>query len=69
MQRDGATREEALGRIAAQMPLAKKVAVADFVVDTNGTLKETVDHVDDTLRTVCARLGVDAGRYFASVSP
>jgi dephospho-CoA kinase len=69
MLRDGATREETLGRIAAQMPLAKKVAVADFVVDTNGTLSETLDHVDDTLRAVCARLGVDAGRYLASVSP
>jgi dephospho-CoA kinase len=69
MQRDGATREEVLGRIAAQMPMAQKVAVADFVVDTNGTLKETIERTDDVLRALCARLGVDAGRYLASVSP
>jgi dephospho-CoA kinase len=69
MQRDGATREEVGGRIAAQMPLARKVAVADFVIDTSGTMEDTARRTDEVLHAVCARLGVDPSRYRASVSP
>ena len=36
--RDDASREDAMARIAAQKPLAEKVAVADFVIDTDGPL-------------------------------
>lgn len=37
----GMTREEALGRIAAQPPQADKVAQADVVIDNSGTLDAT----------------------------
>ncbi len=39
--RDGAGEEEARARIAAQMPLADKGAVADFVVENDGDLAAT----------------------------
>lgn len=41
MARDGSTREEAAARIASQLPLAEKVAVADHVIDNGGTPDET----------------------------
>ena len=41
MARDGLSAEEADARMAAQWPLAQKVAVADWVIDSNGTLAET----------------------------
>jgi dephospho-CoA kinase len=41
--RDGFTEDEADARIAAQAPLESKLAVADYVVDTDGTLRHTRD--------------------------
>ena len=41
MARSGLSAADARARIAAQMPLADKVARADFVIDTSGTLEET----------------------------
>jgi dephospho-CoA kinase len=63
LARDGASAEDALARIRAQKPLAEKVAVADFVVDTNGTLEEGARRADEALAGVCARVGVDFRRY------
>lgn len=61
--RDRASAEDALARIRAQKPLAEKVAVADVVVDTSGTLEEGARRADDALDAVCAKVGVDVGRY------
>jgi dephospho-CoA kinase len=44
-QRDGLSDEEARARIAAQLPLAAKVAVADWVIDTCGPIAETQKQV------------------------
>jgi dephospho-CoA kinase len=41
MARDGASREEALRRIRAQMPIDEKKALADHVIDNSGTHEET----------------------------
>ena len=41
MSRDGLSEEEARARIAAQAPLAQKRLLADYVIDTSGTLAET----------------------------
>jgi dephospho-CoA kinase len=41
MARDGCTRELALERIRAQLPLHEKKALADFVIDNSGTPEET----------------------------
>jgi dephospho-CoA kinase len=61
--RDAASAEDAMARIRAQKPLAEKVAAADFVIDTGGTLEENARRTDEVLAAVCARVGVDAGRY------
>jgi dephospho-CoA kinase len=63
MARDGTTRQDAEARVAAQKPLAEKVALADFVIDTSGTIDETLRRTDEVLVAVCRRLGVDVSRY------
>jgi len=47
--RDGATPEQARQRLAAQWPIADKVARADFVIETGGTFEETDRQVDAVL--------------------
>jgi dephospho-CoA kinase len=42
MARDHLTREEVLGRLRRQMPLAEKVKYADYVIDTSGTKEHTI---------------------------
>jgi dephospho-CoA kinase len=41
MARDGSTREEALARVRAQMPIEEKRRLADHVIDNSGPLPET----------------------------
>lgn len=62
-KRDGSTPEEARARIRAQMPLAEKVKVADFVIDNTGSLDDLRRRTDEVLTEVCARLSVDSARY------
>lgn len=50
-------------RIAAQMPLAAKVAVADFVIDNDGSLAALAAKARTTLLSVLERLGIDRDRY------
>jgi dephospho-CoA kinase len=42
----GMTEEAARARIGAQAPEAKRLAIADVVIDTGGTLQHTLDQVD-----------------------
>lgn len=49
MARDGCTRDEALRRIRAQMPLAEKRALADHVIENDGDLEATRRQVDALL--------------------
>jgi len=67
--RDGATADEARARIRAQKPLAEKVALADFVIDTSGTLAQGTERADAALAAVCARVGLDVARYPRPGSP
>lgn len=41
IERDGFSRDEAIRRISAQMPLSEKVKYADFVVNNSGSIEET----------------------------
>ncbi len=41
MKRDGLSSESASTRIAAQAPLSRKVELADYVIDTGGSLERT----------------------------
>jgi dephospho-CoA kinase len=61
--RDEASRDEAIARIAAQKPLAEKVSVADFVIDTDGPIERSRERTDEVLRAICEKLGVDPARY------
>jgi len=45
--RDGCTREEAERRVAAQMPIDEKRALADYVIDNGGSLADTERQVRD----------------------
>lgn len=45
VERDGLSEEEARARVAAQLPLAAKVAAADWVIDTCGPIAETQKEV------------------------
>lgn len=49
MARDGATGTEARARLEAQWPIDRKVAAADHVIWTTGTLAETERQVDRLL--------------------
>lgn len=46
LSRDGLTQAEARARIAAQLPLAKKVEAADFVIENDGTLADLLAATD-----------------------
>jgi dephospho-CoA kinase len=48
MERDGIGKEEALRKIGSQMPQAEKVRHADYVIDTSGSLAETVEAAERT---------------------
>lgn len=45
-------REEALSRIKNQMPLSKKVKMADYVIDNNATMEDTRKQVDQIRRQI-----------------
>jgi dephospho-CoA kinase len=50
MARDGLSREDALARVGAQLPLAEKAAEADYVIDNSGTPEETARQVREMWR-------------------
>lgn len=52
------TREEAERRIAAQLPLEQKVAVADYVIDNDGTEAELERHTLEVHRAILERFGL-----------
>ncbi len=50
MARNQLTEEQAEARIAAQMPLEQKVALADRVIDNSGTLEQTRQQILQALQ-------------------
>ena len=61
--RDVVSEADAMARLRAQKPLAEKTAVADYVIDTGGTLEDNARRTDEVLAAVCAKLGIDIARY------
>ena len=56
--RDRASEEEIRARIRAQMPLAEKVKVADFVIENVGSLADLQRRTDEVLAAIGERLDV-----------
>jgi dephospho-CoA kinase len=52
MQRDGSTREQAMARLASQMPLAEKRKYADYVIDTSGAKEDTLRQTRDVYNSL-----------------
>jgi dephospho-CoA kinase len=50
MGRDGMTEKEARERMESQMPVEEKLKFAHYVIDTNGTMKQTRDQVERIYR-------------------
>ncbi|MEK4426576.1 dephospho-CoA kinase [Solibacillus sp. FSL K6-1523] len=50
MKRNGLSMEEARARIATQIPVAEKEALADAVIFNNGTLEETAEQLEQILK-------------------
>ncbi len=64
-ERDAASAEDIKARIRAQVPLAKKLEVADFVIENTGTIEDLSRRTDEVLAEICKKVGVDAARYKA----
>jgi dephospho-CoA kinase len=61
LRRDGLSESEAQARIAAQMPLEKKLEVADFVIDNSGEPEVVSERVTEVHGLILARLGKTSG--------
>jgi dephospho-CoA kinase len=62
MKRDDISREEALRKIASQMPLREKAAFADVIIDNNGLPDETAQNVALEWQRLLERMSA-AGNY------
>jgi dephospho-CoA kinase len=52
MLRDGISVEQARARVAAQMPVREKAAMADHVIDTTGTLEQVRARTAEVVRAI-----------------
>lgn len=52
LKKDGITKEKALIRLKAQLPIDEKIKRSDFVIDNNGTIEETMAQV----KIICKKL-------------
>lgn len=50
--RTGLSRKDILCRIAAQLPLKEKAGKADFVIDNNGTVRQTKEKMESIRRII-----------------
>ena len=50
MSRDGLTQDEAKARMSSQMPIEEKLKLADYTIDTSGTLRQTEEQVEAIYR-------------------
>lgn len=60
MARDAVSLEDAKARVAAQLPMADKMARASYVIRTDGTHEDTDAQVDRVMRSLVADLGTRA---------
>lgn len=53
MARDGLSAADAQARMDSQMPLAEKLALADFAIDNSGTRAQTQAQVERLFKEIC----------------
>ena len=58
----GMSLEEARARLASQASEEERLAIADVVIDTNGTMQQTIEQVDSLWRTLRTLRTLRAGR-------
>jgi dephospho-CoA kinase len=61
--RDGSSVEDARARVRAQGSMAEKIRLADFVIETTGTLEDNARRTDEVLDAVCQKVGAPVSRY------
>jgi dephospho-CoA kinase len=61
--RDGVDPEAVRARLVTQMPLSEKAMLADYVIDNDGPLDQTLAQADRVLEDICGVLGIDPRRY------
>jgi len=61
--RGGLTEAQARARLAAQLPLASKVALADHVIVNDGDLARLWQRADAALDAICTHVGLPPARY------
>ncbi len=61
--RDGMTEAQAHARVAAQMPLAEKAALADYVIDNSGTREQTRTRANEVLDAILTSLHIPKELY------
>jgi dephospho-CoA kinase len=49
MSRNSLTRDEAMLRIEAQMPVEKKLALSDYGIDTSGTVEYSIKQTENII--------------------
>lgn len=54
MSRNSLTQEEAVARIDAQIPVTLKVLVANYVIDTSGTVEDSIKQTEDIIKILYA---------------
>ena len=66
LARPGMTEEKFAGILARQLPDAEKRRRADFIVDTGGTMQDTLDQVDKLIINLKTRTGTAFTRHWAN---
>ena len=61
--RSGMSEDDARARQRAQLPIDRKVALADWVIENNGEMAALIARADQVLDEICRAAGVDPGRY------
>lgn len=56
IKRNSLTREQAVARIDAQMPVEEKIKMADYVINTSGTIEESILQTEFIIKNLKARL-------------
>ena len=60
IERDGMSREEAVERLGAQLPIDEKLSWADFVINNEKILEETKKQVEELWKTLKSLQGLES---------